>query len=62
MTEKDKFEDAWRIFYTFDTSDVDALPEETTLQKNFKECLKTDSKYGSGYGIFLFDGEKIIKE
>lgn len=62
VTEKDKFEDAWRIFYTFDTSDVDALPEETTLQKNFKECLKTDSKYGSGYGIFLFDGEKIIKE
>ncbi|MBQ7897347.1 MAG: DUF5596 domain-containing protein [Clostridia bacterium] len=62
VTEKDKFDDAWRIFYTFDTSDPDKLPEETTLQKNFKECLRTGSKYGSGYGIFLFDGEKIIKE
>lgn len=56
----EKFHDAWRIFgKNFDSKQED-LPTDTTLQKVFAKHLKSDGKTGTGYGVFLFDGEKIF--
>lgn len=51
--------DGWRIFNTND-EDLEKLPENTSLQVSFKKYLLDGNKMGAGYGIILFDGEKII--
>ena len=55
------FHDAWRVF----GKDFDKEPKnwarDTTLQKVFAEHLENGGKLGSGYGIFLFDGESIVR-
>ena len=53
--------DFWRIFYkSFSPEMLDTIAPETSLQKNFLEYLKTGALMGSGNGVLLFDGEKII--
>ena len=52
--------DAWRVFNT-ESEDYENLPEDTTLQRRFKKYLIEGNKMGSGFGVILFDGEKIIK-
>jgi hypothetical protein len=49
----------WRIFYvTYSPeTDLDALPEDTSLQRSFKQFLKNGGKMGGGRGMILFDGE-----
>lgn len=47
----------WRLTGRMDG----VVPEETTLQRNFKAYLEAGHCMGGGYGILLFDGEKIIK-
>ncbi|MBQ8894974.1 MAG: DUF5596 domain-containing protein [Clostridia bacterium] len=49
--------DLWRITNRMD----DVIPEDTTLQRRFKAYLEAGNCMGSGYGILLFDGQKIIK-
>lgn len=58
----DSFLDAWRVFYTFDVDNLDALPSETSLQRGFIEYMKNGGSFGEGYGVLLFDGEKIINK
>ncbi len=41
--------------------DLDALAEKTSLQRSLKAFLKNGGVMGSGFGAFLFDGEKILK-
>lgn len=55
-----KFDDIWRVFSVTDCKDPDKLPEDTVMRRNFKEYIKSGGSFGYGYGIFLFDGEKII--
>jgi hypothetical protein len=50
----------WRIFGVFYEGDVEAMPEDTRLKRAYKERLRQGKTSGSGYGVFLFDGEKII--
>ncbi len=52
--------DFWRIFYCDPTEDFDSLPQETGLQRRFVSYLKAGNSMGSGTGILVFDGEKII--
>ncbi len=56
------FPDSWRIFSMDFNGDTSVLPKETTLQKNIAKYLDTGRKIGNGYGIILFDGEKIINK
>lgn len=57
----EKNRDAWRVFYTPTLpEELDTLPEETSLQRSLKSFLKQGGIMGSGHGIILFDGEKII--
>lgn len=55
--------DLWRVFGPcFPCDDLAKLPEDTELRRNMKQYLNDhDFTTGSGYGIFMFDGEKIIK-
>lgn len=53
--------DMWRIFNRM-TEDYESLPEDTSLRKAFKRFFSEGNKMGCGYGVILFDGEKIIKK
>lgn len=57
--ETDIFHDAWRIFGK--DAGKENLPTNTTLQRKFAEYIGPGKTYGYGKGIFLFDGENIIK-
>lgn len=50
--------DLWRIFYTDDYSDLDRLPQETSVQRAYVAMLKRGTPAGSGTGYFFMkDGE-----
>lgn len=57
----DNFGDAWRIFAKYADLPPEKWPEDTSLRKAFKESILNGKKTGSGYGIIVFDGEKIVK-
>ena len=57
--ETDIFHDAWRIFGK--DAGKENLPTNTSLQRKFAQYIGPGKTYGYGKGIFLFDGENIIK-
>ena len=59
--ERDTFGDAWRVFGADADKAVSDLPEDTSLRRAYKKRLSEGGKTGGGYGVFLFDGERIIK-
>ena len=59
--EKDKFGDAWRVFGKSAELAPEQWDENTTLQKAFKKHILNGGKTGGGYGVVVFDGEKIVK-
>jgi hypothetical protein len=53
----------WRIFGRRDSYDPENLPRNTDLQRRMADYLAAnDNVTGSGYGVFVFDGEKVVKE
>lgn len=56
------FPDDWRVYYTHYTGDTSLLPQNTGLQKNIASHLAKGGVIGSGFGVILFDGEKIISK
>ncbi|MBO5736277.1 MAG: DUF5596 domain-containing protein [Clostridia bacterium] len=53
--------DFWRVFYKeFSVENLQSAPTETKLQKRLKEYLLEGKTMGCGWGVLLFDGEKII--
>ena len=53
----------WRVFGRRESYDPATLPRENSLQRNFADYLAThDGLNGVSYGIFIHDGEKIIKD
>ena len=50
------------IFGKLYNGNPDDLPEESSLHRGYKQYIKNGNIPGSGYGIFLFDGENVIKE
>lgn len=50
----------WRIFWNGDTNHPETLPENTGLERAYKQRLLSGGDVGFGYGIFLFDGKNII--
>ena len=59
-TEQDVFSDAWRVFGKDYKQSIEDLPIHTSLQKAYVNWLKKGNKTGTGYGVMLFDGEKIM--
>lgn len=56
------FSNAWRVFNTAYTGDISKLPAKTTLQKNYIKYLEQGKSVGTGKGIIIFDGEKIVNK
>ncbi len=59
--EKDSFGDDWRIFGHYTELPIDQFPRDTKLRKAYAEWICSGHKTGSGFGLFLFDGEKIVR-
>lgn len=59
-SESNKFHDAWRIFGRYAELPCDKLPKDTALRKAYAEWLCAGNKTGSAFGLFMFDGRKII--
>ena len=64
MNEADnKNGDFWRVFYKeYSDENVRAASTKTKLQKRMKEYLLDGKTLGCGWGVLLFDGEKIINK
>ena len=59
-TDHETFEDCWRVFKVGKIENLDVLPSKTRLQINMLNHLKNRGKTGDGFGVLVFDGEKII--
>lgn len=60
-TDSEDFNDKWRIFANFKDAAPEDLPRDTSLRRAFADRLMEGKKTGHGWGIFFFDGEKILK-
>ena len=60
-TEKDVFDDAWRIFGRYAGLPPEQLPRDTSLRRAFADRLASGGKTGCGCGIIVFDGKKIVR-
>ena len=54
--------DLWRVFGHRDSWDPASLPRDTELRRTMADYLAENGNVtGSGYGVFLFDGERVVK-
>lgn len=60
IDEKLKVEVLSHVFNTYSVTDIDKLPDTTSLQRKFKWYLKLDKTFGNGAGVILFDGKNIL--
>ena len=60
--DEDHFGDAWRLFGRDSEKKPEELPEDTSMQRSFKRYLCAGGKTGEGFGVLIFDGEKIINK
>lgn len=59
-TRTDNGGDLWRIFYVDDYSDLNALPQETSLQRAYVKMLQEGKPSGSGVGYFLWEDGALL--
>ena len=60
FADSEEFGDGWRVFAAAWGSESKDLPEKTAMHRAFKKHILSGGKFGDGYGMLLFDGEKII--
>lgn len=60
VNDQDFFHDCHRIFGKPYEGDPTALPENTSLQRVFKQHLVNAGKIGTAFGVLIFDGERVI--
>jgi hypothetical protein len=60
MDVDDKNSNFWRVCGC-NMDKFDTAPEETSLQRNLKNMIRSGVNMGHGFGYILFDGEKIVK-
>lgn len=53
----DSDDDLWRVFNCMDLSNPDALPEDTSLQRAYRNWILAGKKAGIGEGIFFMQKE-----
>lgn len=59
--DKDKFDDAWRVFDKYGYKSPKKWPENNSLRRAFKQRVLSGGKTGHGFGVIVFDGEKIVR-
>lgn len=57
----DSFSEAWRVFGKNGLLPPNEWKTDTSLQRAFKNHILSDGKTGNGFGVLVFDGEKIVK-
>jgi len=62
ISEKDTdFGDFWRVFNVpYSKETLANVPEDTSMRRRMKQYLQNGGIMGSGYGVIVFDGEKIV--
>jgi len=60
FSEKQEFSDAWRVFGSHAAKDPSEWPRDTSLRRAYAERVCAGKPVGGGYGVILFDGEKIL--
>ncbi len=58
--ENDRMNDMWRIFGIRENYNPEELPRDTSLQRAYADHIAKTGMNGSGYGVLVFDGEKIL--
>ena len=62
VTDSDTYPNFWRVYnMPYADGAFDKAPVNTTLRADLLAYLKNGGKMGSGRGVILFDGEKIVK-
>ena len=59
--EKEGFPNGWRVFAKDSDLPYDQLPRDTSLRRAYADWLLTGNNGGDAFGVFVFDGEKIIR-
>ena len=59
--DSDHFGNDWRVFGGKTDCKPEELPRNTSLQRAYADRLMRGEPTGSGFGVFLFDGENILK-
>ncbi len=54
--------DGWRIFGRHWGKPYEELPQDTSLRRAYRQRLIDTNLTGRGYGVLVFDGEKIINK
>jgi len=54
------FHDAWRVFGPAHEKPLDLWPTDTALRRAYVDWFKAGRWAGSGVGILVFDGEKLL--
>ena len=57
----EKFGNAWRVFGAASACPAAEWPRDNSLRRAFADRILTGGTVGSGYGVLLFDGEKILR-
>ena len=60
--EKDEFHDDWRLFGRAHRLPVAEYPEDTSMRRAVKKFLLDGNRTGEGFGVLVFDGEKLLTE
>lgn len=60
--QSESFGNIWRVFGKDHTLAPRLLPEKTSLQRAFKDYIIHGGSHGSGTGVLIFDGEKLLTE
>ena len=58
--DEENFGDAWRVFGRSYKGAPADLPTKTALQRAIKAHLLAGGKTGEGFGVLMFDGERIL--
>jgi len=58
--ETETFSNAWRVFGADAAKSPADWPQDTSIRRAFRDRILSGGKVGSGYGVILFDGEKIL--
>ena len=59
--EKEGFPNGWRVFAKYSDLPYDQLPRDTALRKAYADWLMAGNNGGDAFGLFVFDGEKIVR-
>lgn len=58
--EENTFSNSLAVFGMEYNGDTSKFPTDTSLQRNFIKYLNDGKRCGSGHGVIIFDGEKIV--